>query len=207
MASRNNIDRLKQIPPESGRIILEDGLEINKANALIDEFYAKASTMASAGRQFFTSDTTQVVAGGSTTYTLRTSSSKYVIQYVRDLKVTGNLWDIEVLVGGTVSGGTPLLIQNSILDIPYTGDTEFLTGTTVTGATIGATDFISAPGLNKTGGASGTGGGNIIIYPPNGEFSVRNTNTGNTTQRVHLDYSFSEITIEELERLKGIYVI
>lgn len=206
MADRTGLQRVNQIPSSTGRMICEDGVEINHANFCLDEFYSTAAMMASAGRAFFISDTVEVASLGSTTYTLKTPLDKYVIQYARDLKVTGNIWDIDVLLNGTVSGGTPLVIQNSILDIPYSGSTVLLSGTTTTGATIGATDFIAAPGQNKTGGASGTAGGTIVIYPPNGEFSVRATNTGNTSQRIHLDYVFAEATSEEIERLKGIYV-
>lgn len=207
MPSRSTLDRLKQTPSRTGRLSCEDGVIINESNIILDGFYSDASKMAASGRLFFTSETVSVASLASITYTLTTPIDRYVVQYARDIKVTGNIWDIETLLNGTVTGGSPLVIQNSILDVPYSGSTSFLSTTTVSGETVGATDFIAAPGHNKAGGASAVAGGTIVVYPPGGKFSLRLTNTGNDTQRVHLDYTFAEITTEELERLKGIYVI
>jgi len=206
MATRTNTQRLNEIPAKTGRQITEDSDIINNSQKTILDFFSNASELALVGRLNFIQTVATVNSNTSRLFVIKTGSN-HVSQFARNITVSANFWDIEVLSGGFLSGGILQTIRNTRLGEPAYGNTaEIYLGGTLTGEAVVATDFIAGSSQNKSGGLSGGSDGAILIYPPDSTFAVRLTNTGNSSAKISFQYIFSEITPQELTKLRTIYV-
>ena len=209
MTNRTNIERLNQIPPRTGRQITEDGEIISNSQKTVLEFFSNASELALAGMLNFAKSVETVNADESITFVIKTGAN-HICQFARNLTVSSSFWEIEVLTGGSFSGGTLITSRNTRIGEAAFGNTvEIYSGSTVLGATVGEIDFIAASSRNKDSGISGAYPGAIITYPPNSIFAVRcsNKDATNDSSKISFQYIFSEITPTQMQKIRGIYVI
>jgi len=206
MTKRTSFERLREIPSKTGRLVTEDGNIISNSQKIILDYFSNASELALSGRLNFANSVRNVGSSQSTIFVIKTGSNN-VVQFSRNLSISANFWDTEVLSGGVFSGGTLVSIRNTILEnAPFGNTAEIYEGGTITGAIIEETDFIPGSSRNNDGGISGSSPGAIITYPPNSTFAVRCTNTGNSSAKISFQYIFSEITPIQMQKIRGIYV-
>lgn len=119
MGSRTNIERLEQIPPSSGRVIGENGVIYNSADAL----GFNDSVLITTGRLFFARYSAEVSSGDSTNMVVGVPDGEdfegYSIGiYRRALNASGGTWEISTVENPDVSGGDSLTGYNLKRDEP-----------------------------------------------------------------------------------------
>lgn len=204
MASRQDIDRLKQLPASSGRIIGELGSVVNQGSYLIADVISSGRLMSVRGLEFFSTPRVTVAAAATETINLKASPNKYVIQYQRSVTVDAAKWNLDFFVGGSCTAGTLSTVSPSLIGSPQPEST-IETNCTLTGGSLVQSIMIPA-GARNSAGAIGTGTDVVIIYPPGTEAAIQLSHDDSQPREAQVIFEFGEITQEEFDSIQNIFL-
>lgn len=205
MASRTPLQRVRDIPPKSPREILEDGSVHNTANALYASVIGSEGAMALRGRAYSVIENNTMLSDDTDLwYTLAVPQGVYLVQYGRVVSVSGGSFLVRSYSGGSYTGGTALSPANRVIGATA-AQSSLTLNASVTGGTLVQTESITAGQGAVARGTSGQDGG-PVIYPPGSEFHLRVTKQGTEERDVTLNYSFSELSQAEYDRIGGLTI-
>lgn len=205
MGTRSNIDRLKQIPSNTGRIIGEGGDILNQATYLSSDAFSSDRLMSVRGRLFFSTPRVSVPAGGSATISVNVSPNKYLVQYQREINVESAKWNVEGILDSTFTGGTSEQINNSFTASSFVNESSIIVNPVLTGGTTIQNLLIPA-GERRSSGIVGAGTSFVVIYPPGTVSSIVLTHDDTVAREAQVVYEFAEITAEEFASIQDIFI-
>lgn len=205
MASRSDMDRLKQLPSQTGRVISESGDIVNEASYLSADAFSSNRLMSVRGRLFFSTPRVSVAQSEVKTISLTTPADKYVIQYQRAINVESAKWNIEGLIGGTCTGGTEEQINNSVLTSSTVSESTIFVDCVLTGGTSIQNLMIPA-GSRNSPGVIGAGTQVVAVYPPGSIATMNVSHDDSQPRELQVVFEFSELTQEEFDSIQDVFL-